>query len=76
MSNLKIGPIEDDKPVTMTIKLSAGVHRDLIAYAEALKRESGQKIEPNTLVSPMLARFMGTDRVFRRARRKAYNGEG
>jgi Protein of unknown function (DUF2274) len=44
MSKLKIGPIEDDKPVTMTIKLSAGVHRDLIAYAEALKRESGQKI--------------------------------
>jgi hypothetical protein len=38
MSKLKIGPIEDDKPVTMTIKLSAGVHRDLIAHAEALQR--------------------------------------
>jgi hypothetical protein len=36
MSKLKIGAIEDDKPVTMTIKLPAAVHRDLRAYADYL----------------------------------------
>ncbi|HAO39307.1 MAG TPA: hypothetical protein DEA80_08755 [Afipia sp.] len=29
MSKLKISGIEDDKPVTMTIKLPAAIHRDL-----------------------------------------------
>ena len=62
MTKLKIGAIEDDKPVTITIKLPAVVHRDLMAYAEVLKREGG---DPNSLVAPMLARFMATDRAFR-----------
>ena len=61
MSKLKIGAIEDDKPVTVTIKLPAAVHRDLRAYAEVLKREGGHTIDLNSLVAPMLARFMATD---------------
>jgi hypothetical protein len=36
MSKLKIVAIDDDKPVAITIKLSAAVHRDLIAYADYL----------------------------------------
>jgi hypothetical protein len=47
------------------------VHRDLIAYAEILKRESGELIDPEALVAPMLARFMATDREFKRARKQA-----
>lgn len=76
MSKLKIGAIEDDKPVTMTIKLPAAVHRDLLAYAEVLKRDSGHSIDPNALVAPMLTRFMATDRAFRRACRQIQNDEG
>jgi hypothetical protein len=76
VSKLKIGDIKDDKPVTMTIKLPAAVHRDLRAYAEALKRESGHTIDLNSLVVPMLARFMATDRAFRRARRQIQNEDG
>jgi len=75
MSKLKISAIEDDKPVTMTVKLPAAVHRDLLAYAEALKRDAGHAIDPNSLVAPMLARFMATDRAFRRARRQIQNDE-
>ena len=71
MGKLKIGVIEDEKPVTITIKLPPAVHRDLIAYAEALKRERGQAIEPSSLIAPMLARFMATDRAFRKARRQS-----
>ena len=70
MSKLKLGAIEHEKPVTMTIKLPAAVHRDLATYAELLTREGGHAIDPNSLIAPMLTRFMATDRAFRRARRK------
>jgi hypothetical protein len=70
MSKLKIGVVQDDKPVTMTIKLPATVHRDLTAYAAVLKREAGHVVDPNALVAAMLERFMATDRAFRRARRQ------
>lgn len=76
MSKLKIGLIVDDKPVTMTIKLPAAVHRDVTAYAAILKRDIGQAIDPNALVAAMLARFMATDRAFRRARRQFQKEEG
>jgi hypothetical protein len=70
MAKLKLVGITDDKPVKLTVELSAGVHRDLLAYAEVLARETGQSvIEPKKLIAPMLARFMATDRVFAKMRR-------
>jgi hypothetical protein len=70
MAKLKLGAITDDKPVKLTVELSAGVHRDLLAYAEVLTRETGQSVtEPAKLIAPMLARFMATDRVFAKMRR-------
>ncbi len=73
VSKLKISVIADDKPVTVTVKLPAAVHRDLTVYAELLKQEGGHAVELNSLVAPMLARFMATDRAFRRARRRIQN---
>ena len=71
MAKLKLGSIPDDKPVKLTVELPAVVHRDLLAYAEALGRETGQPIaDPSKLVAPMLARFMATDRVFAKVRRR------
>ena len=70
MAKLKLGAIADDKPVKLTVELPAVVHRDLLAYAEVLAREAGQRIpEPTKLIAPMLARFMETDRVFAKIRR-------
>ncbi|MER8421088.1 DUF2274 domain-containing protein [Mesorhizobium sp. M1329] len=70
MAKLKLGAIADDKPVKMSIELPAAVHRDLIAYAEVLGRETGQPVgEPAKLVAPMIERFMATDRAFAKARR-------
>jgi hypothetical protein len=70
MAKLKLGPIQDDKPVRITIELPAALHRDLIAYAEVLARETAQPtIDPAKLVAPMLARFIATDRAFSKARR-------
>ncbi len=69
MKKLKLGAIADDKPVKLTLELSAAVHRDLLAYGQVLARETGQgPIEPAKLIGPMLARFMATDRVFAKAR--------
>ena len=70
MAKLKLGTILDDKPVRLTIDLPAALHRDLVAYAEALGRETGQaQIEPAKLIGPMLARFMATDRAVAKLRR-------
>ena len=77
MAKLKLGAIADDKPVKLTVELPAAVHRDLLAYAEALARETGQAIaDPSKLVAPMLARFMATDRAFGKARRKSQSVDG
>ncbi len=70
MAKLKLGAIEDDKPVKITVELPAALHRDLLAYGQVLARETGQNgIDPGKLVAPMLTRFMATDRVFAKARR-------
>lgn len=70
MAKLKLGAIADDKPVKISIELPATVHRDLIAYAEVLGRETGQTVgEPARLITPMIERFMATDRAFAKARR-------
>ena len=70
MAKLKLGTIPDDKPVKLTIELPAAIHRDLVAYGDALGRETGQgAVEPAKLIGPMLARFMATDRAFAKLRR-------
>jgi len=70
MAKLKLTAVPDDRPVKLTVELPAPVHRDLIAYAEVLSRQSGQNIEPAKLIAPMLARFMSTDRAFARTQRE------
>ena len=70
MAGLKLGPIADDRPVRLTVELPATLHRDLVAYAAALGRETGQPaIDPAKLVGPMLARFIAGDRAFAKSRR-------
>ncbi|TYL85877.1 DUF2274 domain-containing protein [Bradyrhizobium cytisi] len=73
MTKLKLGPLEDDKPVKLTIELPAAVFRDLKSYAEILRRSGGATtpIEPAKLIAPMIERFMATDHAFTKARRSA-----
>lgn len=71
MSQLKLGPIAEDKPVKMTIELPASVHRDLLDYARVHGAQTGQISAPEKLIAPMLARFMATDRGFATARRQS-----
>jgi hypothetical protein len=70
MAKLKLGAIEDDKPVKLAIELPAALHRDLVAYAQALSSETAQNaVDPAELIAPMLARFIASDRAFAKFRR-------
>ncbi len=70
MTKLKLGPLEDDKPVKLTVELPASIHRDLVTYAKLLANTTRQEIiDPAKLIAPMLARFMATDRGFAKAKR-------
>jgi hypothetical protein len=72
MAKLKIGSLHDDKPVKVTVELPAEVDRDLRAYAEIIKHESGQSVsDPTKLIAPMLQRFMATDRAFKKLRHRS-----
>ncbi|AQR61702.1 small protein [Brevundimonas sp. LM2] len=68
---LKLTALHDDKPVKVTIELEARLHRDLVAYAEAFAAQTGQTVEPQRLIAPMLARFIASDRGFTRGRSQA-----
>lgn len=72
VSKLKLGPLDNDKPVKVTVELPAPVHRDLQAYATVLARETGQPVDDVTkLIAPMLARFMASDRAFAKAKKQS-----
>ena len=71
MAKLKLGALEDDKPVRVSFELPAEVHRELIAYAEVLGRETSKPVSnPVKLIPHMIRRFMATDRGFAKARRQ------
>ncbi len=69
MTKLKLGPIADERPVRLTLELPAAIHRELVAYAEALGHETGQRTDPTKLIAPMIARFIASDRAFAKSRR-------
>lgn len=68
MTKLRLASVQEEKPVKLSVTLPAALHRDLVAYAEILAHESGQKVEPAQLIAPMLERFIASDRGFRKAR--------
>ncbi|TKA97108.1 DUF2274 domain-containing protein [Cereibacter changlensis] len=70
MTKLKLGPIVEERSFKVTVELPGPLHRDLLAYAEVLARETGQPVsDPVKLIVPMLERFMATDRGFARSRK-------
>lgn len=70
MAKLKLGALDDDKPVKVSLEIPAAVHRDLVAYAEVLASTTGRPVgDPVKLIVPMVERFMATDRGFLKARR-------
>lgn len=71
MTKLKLATIDDDKPVKLTVTLPASLHRNLVAYADILAKDTGKTFEPAKLIGPMLEKFIASDRGFARSRRTA-----
>lgn len=77
MAKLKLGVVLDDRPVKLTLEVSAATHRDLIRYGQVLAEETGQKpVEIVKLIEPMLVRFMATDRAFARLKKPGGKSAG
>lgn len=71
MTKLRLGPIEDDKPVKITLELRAATLRMLTDYAREHAKETGltEPLPIERLIDPMLDRFMSGDRGFNRRHR-------
>lgn len=69
-ARLKLAAMPDETPVKLTLELPGSVHRDLLAYADALGESGGRVVDPAKLAPVMLARFMATDRAFARIKRQ------
>ena len=72
MTKLRLGPIEEDKPVKLTIELPGALMRDLSDYAEVHAKATGLPAphSPERLIPPMIARFIGGDREFAKLRNR------
>lgn len=75
MTRLKLADLTDEKPVRLSVDLSARLHRDLVAYAIAVNGGDTQGApSPEKLVGPMIERFIATDRSFTKTRRTGQPG--
>lgn len=70
MTRLKLADLADEKPVRVTIEISARLHRELVAYGAVLNGgDTTGAPAPERLIPPMIGRFIATDREFARIRR-------
>ncbi|GDX39514.1 hypothetical protein LBMAG20_17290 [Methylocystaceae bacterium] len=67
MNKLRLGPVIEEKPVRVSIDISAPIYRELVAYGSLLAKETGQtKIEPIKLIVPMIEKFIKSDKAFKK----------
>lgn len=71
MTRLKLEDLADEKPVRLTIEVSARLHREMLAYATTLNGGDAKGAPtPERLIPPMIDRFIATDRDYGRQRRQ------
>lgn len=70
MTRLKLADLADEKPMRLTVEVSARLHRELVAYATALNGGDPKGAPaPERLIPPMIERFIATDRSYAKTRR-------
>jgi hypothetical protein len=75
MTRLKLSDLANEKPVRVSVDLSAKLHRELVAYGVALNDGDAKGAPPpERLIAPMIARFIATDRSFAKSRKGAQAG--
>lgn len=75
MTRLKLSDLADEKPVRLSVEVSARLHRELVAYATALNGGDAKGAPPpERLIPPMIERFIATDRSYAKTRRGAQPG--
>lgn len=75
MTRLKLEDLADEKPVRLTIEVSARLHREMLAYATTLNGGDAKGAPtPQRLIPPMIERFIATDRSYAKMRRSAQPG--
>jgi hypothetical protein len=74
MTRLKLADLADEKPVRLTVELSARLHRDLAAYAVAMSGgETKGAPAPERLIAAMIERFIATGRSFAKSRKGTHS---
>lgn len=75
MTRLKLADLADEKPIRLTVEVSARLHRELVAYAAVLNGGDAKGAPtPERLIPPMIERFIATDRSYAKSRRAAQPG--
>ena len=75
MTRLKLEDLADEKPVRLSVEMSARLHRELLAYATALNGGDAKGAPtPERLIPPMIERFIATDRSYAKTRRSTQPG--
>lgn len=75
MTRLKLTDLADEKPVRLTVEVSARLHRELLTYATVINGgEAKSAPTPERLIPPMIERFIATDRSYAKSRRSAQPG--
>lgn len=65
-TKLKIGPLPKIASVKVTVQMPQTLADELEHYAAAHSQMYGEKVDAAALIPHMLARFMASDRGFRR----------
>ncbi len=69
MPELKLGKLPDRTPAKITITVSAELHQILRDYAQAYQTRYGTAESITELIPFMLAAFIASDSVFKKAKR-------
>lgn len=75
MTRLKLSDLADEKPVRLSVEVSARLHREMLAYGAALNGGDAKGAPPpERLIPPMIERFIASDRSYAKTRRTVQPG--
>lgn len=72
MTRLSLADLANEKPMRLTVEISARLHRELLSYATVVNGGDPKGAPPpERLIPPMIERFIATDRSYMKLRRQS-----